>query len=137
MNDAYIQYMHQLKSLFPVIGKNEKAYLKHISENLEIYCEENSDASVQKIYQEFGTPTDALEKYFSTLDAAYLSRYLNKKKAKRFCFLFCSVIPLVFSVVFLANICMLHVVRVKEAQELQKIDDPSFEYKTYEDQWLP
>lgn len=48
------KYMSQVKAFFPVKAKNERKFLKIISNSVDDYCTEHSDANIQDIYEQFG-----------------------------------------------------------------------------------
>lgn len=73
------QYLHCLKSCFPIYGKQEKEYLKKIELHLEEYVSFHSDASYETLVSEFGSPTTLVSDYFTSLEDEYLFRKLQKK----------------------------------------------------------
>ena len=50
--------MSQVKAFFPVKAKNERKFLKIISNSVDDYCTEHSDANIQDIYEQFGSPQE-------------------------------------------------------------------------------
>lgn len=77
------QYLHCLKSCFPIYGKQEKEYLKKIELHLEEYVSFHSDASYETLVSEFGSPTTLVSDYFTSLEDEYLFRKLQKKRYTR------------------------------------------------------
>lgn len=80
MNKLSHQYVKNMKALFPISRKQERDYLKKLEMNIEDYCEENSISSLEELYKEFGSPTEAVSTYFSTLDIDYLLKKINRTK---------------------------------------------------------
>ena len=68
MNNICKQYMKQVRILFPIMGKSEKAYIRNLTSSLEDFCEEESIRSLDELYTQFGDPKDTLNNYFSSLD---------------------------------------------------------------------
>ena len=44
--------MSQVKAFFPVKAKNERKFLKIISNSVDDYCTEHSDANIKNIYED-------------------------------------------------------------------------------------
>ena len=68
MNNICKQYIKQVQTLFPIMGKKERAYIKNLSSDLEDFCEEESIQSLDELYSQFGDPVDTLNNYFSSMD---------------------------------------------------------------------
>ena len=68
MNNICKQYIKQVKTLFPIMSKKERAYIKNLSSDLEDFCEEESIPSLDVLYAQFGAPLDTVNNYFSSID---------------------------------------------------------------------
>jgi len=80
MNRLCHQYISDVKSLFPIMQKNEKQYIKKLSNAIEEYCEETSVTSLDEIYDNFGSPKDILTQYLSIMDTTYLAKKIKTSK---------------------------------------------------------
>lgn len=80
MNKIYKQYIKQVKTLFPIMGKKERTYIKNLTSNLEDFCEEESIQSLDELYSQFGDPTDTLNNYFSSLDTSDMIKRIGISK---------------------------------------------------------
>lgn len=56
MNTICRQYIKNAQSFFPIIGKEERKYLKNLELTINEYCEEKSISSLNSIYEDFGMP---------------------------------------------------------------------------------
>lgn len=83
MNNICKQYIKQVKTLFPIMGKNEKAYIQNLASSLEDVCEEESIHSLNELYSQFGDPADTLNKYFSSLDTTDIIKRISISKWKK------------------------------------------------------
>lgn len=80
MNKLCKKYISDVKSLFPILGKCERQYIKKLSATIEEYCEETSINSMDTIYDSFGNPQDVLAEYFSVADVSALTRKIKISK---------------------------------------------------------
>lgn len=80
MNKLCKHYISDVKSLFPIMGKNERQYIKKLSDTIEEYCEETSITSIDTIYDSFGSPQDILAGYFSITDTSFLAKKIKISK---------------------------------------------------------
>lgn len=80
MNNICKQYIKQVKTLFPIMGKNEKTYIQNLASSLEDFCEEESIHSLNELYSQFGDPADTLNKYFSSLDTTDIIKRISISK---------------------------------------------------------
>lgn len=80
MNRMSKQYMKNVKTLFPTIGKPEKAYLQQLELAVEDYCTEKGSISLEKLYDDFGTPADVVHTYYSNVNIEYFLKRLNISK---------------------------------------------------------
>lgn len=82
------QYVKNVKSFFPIIGKSEKKYLNGLEINVEDYCEETSISSLKELYEKFGTPSEVVNAYYSNVDVNYILKQISKAKlVKRLIFM--------------------------------------------------
>lgn len=86
MNKPYSQYIKEVKALFPIMGREEKSYIKKLELSIKECAEECHCNSVHDLYKEFGRPADVLSSYLSSLDNNYLSYQLKKKFYIRYSF---------------------------------------------------
>ena len=76
-------YMGKIKSLFPIMGKSERKYVKAIKLNVNDYLADNPDSNLEDLYKEFGTPKDVINSYYDTIDTdniikrIKISRYIK------------------------------------------------------------
>ena len=73
------QYIKEVKMLFPIMGQQEKTYLKNLEVSVEDCIEETHSSSMKELYEDFGTPTDVLASYLSSADIGYITQHVKKK----------------------------------------------------------
>lgn len=79
MKDKILKkYIKDIKILFPMMGKEEKNYLKGFRENVIDYIEENSIQSKEELYEEFGNPQEVVTEYLNRIDTEYLIKKIKK-----------------------------------------------------------
>lgn len=61
------QYISDVKTLFPILGKDERQYISILSTNIEDFCANAHIESREDLYSEFGNPADTVNTYFSSL----------------------------------------------------------------------
>lgn len=66
------QYISDVKSFFPVIGKEERKYLAKLSTTVDEFCEEEHISAKESLYLDFGSPSDIVKTYYSNKDIDYL-----------------------------------------------------------------
>ena len=98
MNKIHKKYMAQIKASFPAVGKEEKKYLKTLSEDIKEYCEDNNPESIEELYENCGSPLDTIHDYYEQFEPDELITKLNLAViAKRF--LLCIVSLLLICIV--------------------------------------
>jgi hypothetical protein len=84
MNKICKKYISEVKTFFPVMGKNERKYIKKLNENIEGYCEEANITSKQELYDNYGNPNDVVNDYCSTVDTDYIIKKIKISKYIKF-----------------------------------------------------
>ena len=64
MNKICKQYISDVKNLFPIIGKNEKRYIKGLETELHNYCIEENITDKKELCQKYGMPNEILNNYY-------------------------------------------------------------------------
>ena len=78
------KYMSQVKAFFPVKAKNERKFLKIISNSVDDYCTEHSAANIQDIYEQFGSPQETINNYIMTTTDSLKPYFKKVKRARTF-----------------------------------------------------
>lgn len=71
-------YLHKVKNLFPILGKQERQYLKGFENTVQDYADDHSILSIQDLIREFGTPQEVVDSYISQADSNYLGKKMKK-----------------------------------------------------------
>ncbi len=83
MNNIYKEYIKEIKAMFPIKGKKERAYIRSLSNDIKNYCEEANSTTKEDLYENYGSPIDIVAEYFSATGVPYvikkirLSRYIK------------------------------------------------------------
>lgn len=75
MKDSY-KYYKDVKKLFPINGKPEKIYLKHLKQQIDEY----GDVSYNDLENAFGNPNQIYVSYIETLDENDIISKMNRKR---------------------------------------------------------
>lgn len=68
MNKLCEQYIRNIKSLFPIMGKSEKKYIQQLIPEILDCIETGNITSIEALYDAFGAPHDIINNYFSLAD---------------------------------------------------------------------
>ena len=79
------QYMREVKSLFPIMGRAEKKYLSKLADSVEDFCAEEGVASVSEIIHDFGEPCDVVSTYIGSIDSSRLVKKIRISKWVKRC----------------------------------------------------
>lgn len=85
MDNLAKQFTKNVRAFFPIVGKVEKEYLKKLELNLEDYCEEKQVSSLEELYKDFGTPSDVVHSYYSSVNIDYILKRLRLTKIIKTC----------------------------------------------------
>lgn len=77
MNKVCQQYLSDIKTLFPILGKPEKKYLTKLAESVEDYCAEENVTTIKEIYDGFGQPRDVMNTYLANIDPPELIKRIR------------------------------------------------------------
>ena len=67
-NNLCQQYIKRIKSLFPIMGKEEKKYIKQLSGEIADFLDNEKLHNLDELYKEFGHPNDVVNNYFRLYD---------------------------------------------------------------------
>lgn len=96
MNKICKQYISEVKTLFPIMGKSEKRYIAKLKANIESYCEETDITTKKELYEKYGLPNNVVNDYFSAADTEYI---VKKIKTSKYIKAFISVILIILIIV--------------------------------------
>ncbi len=83
MNTICKQYIDQVKTLFPVMGKPEKEYIRGLALQTEEICEEQEITTLETLYEEFDRPEDVVREYISTMDTEEVVQRIRRTRLLR------------------------------------------------------
>lgn len=77
MNKICQQYLSEIKTFFPIMGKPEKKYLANLSSLLEDYYIEENVNTVEELYNGFGHPSEIISTYLTSVDTSRLIKRIR------------------------------------------------------------
>jgi len=80
MNKICKQYISEVKALFPIMGKDERNYVKKLKANIESYCGDAGITSKKELYESYGLPNEVVNDYYSTTDTEYIIKRIKISK---------------------------------------------------------
>lgn len=69
---VYKEYIKEIKMIFPVKGKQERKYIKNLSNDVADFCENENIESKEELYDSYGTPIEVVSHYFSAKEVPYV-----------------------------------------------------------------
>ena len=99
MSKLCSKYIRQVKAMFPILGKEERKYIKTLKITLEDYLENATDISLNDLYNEFGNPNDIVNEYYNTVDTEKIVKRIKISKYTKF-FIGFIVLCLLVSTIF-------------------------------------
>jgi hypothetical protein len=73
-------YIKQVKTLLPVNGKRERAFLGELTASVEDYIESSPSVDMRQVRSHFGEPAKVVSEYLSSADSDYLSGQVKRIK---------------------------------------------------------
>lgn len=80
MSKIYKKYISNVSTFFPIKGKAERKYLRDLKVNVYDYCMEQDVVSMDTLYEEFGTPFEVANSFFSNADTNYIIKRIRISK---------------------------------------------------------
>jgi hypothetical protein len=101
-NNDLNHYFNDIKTLFPVYGKEEKLFLAGLMSNVHEYLADNPGSGYEHIISAFGEPKTIVSQYITDADESYLLKRIRTAAAMRRCVLIIIVLVLISAIVFAA-----------------------------------
>ena len=57
-NKVCKEYIREIKTVFPVKNKQEREYIKNLSNDIADFCEQEGITSKEELYNNYGSPID-------------------------------------------------------------------------------
>ncbi len=79
------KYLRTVKAFFPVMGMEEKKYLKNLRYAVYDYCEEYHEYTLEELYKDFGEPRQIAYEFYTNTNQEFLMKRIHIAVfAKRF-----------------------------------------------------
>lgn len=74
------QYISNVRSLFPIMGKAEKRYIRSLAVDVNDYCSEENIVTIGTLYERYGSPSDIVNTYYSISNTEKLIKQIKTCK---------------------------------------------------------
>ncbi len=76
-NTLLQEYLKQIKLLIPIHTRSTKIFIAELNDRINDYMDENPNASLEEITQQFGTPLEISQSYVDSIDFELLIKQLS------------------------------------------------------------
>lgn len=121
MNKICKEYMGEIKTLFPIIKKPEKAYINKLASDVEDHCEETGVTSKQELYDNYGMPYEVVSNYLSTVSNDHLMKLLKASKYIRKAVVYLLILATIATTMFVTYMFHRHDVIEQNRIVLQEV----------------
>ena len=73
-------YIKKIKTLFPLIGKSERNFIKAIRINVNDFLADAPNSSLDDLYKEFGKPEDVINSYYVSVNTDNIIKRIKISK---------------------------------------------------------
>lgn len=80
MNKICKQYISEVKTFFPIIGKDERDYISKLKTNVDDFCDEVDIYTKDDLYKQYGLPNDIVNDYYSTIETEKIIKRIRLSK---------------------------------------------------------
>lgn len=130
MDKVCKEYLGDIKTLFPIVKKQEKSFLKKLSADVEQFCQDTGVSSKQDLYDNYGTPYEVVNNYLSAADTDYIVKQLRVSKLTRKIAVVLVILATIATTMY--SMYLLHVHDVIEHNRIAIIEDTTEDYGTFE-----
>lgn len=71
------RYIHAVRTLFPLLGRSERRFLRQLAASIDDHFHPASPGSLEEISAVFGAPEEVRDTYFTQCDSDYLFQELR------------------------------------------------------------
>ena len=80
MNKVCKEYISDAKKFFPIMGKDERNFLRGLSRQLEEFCEEKNITSKQELFEQYRQPYNVANDYYESVDTEKIIKKIKFSK---------------------------------------------------------
>ncbi|MBE5938285.1 MAG: hypothetical protein E7265_09690 [Lachnospiraceae bacterium] len=77
MNKFQKQYIKEVKSFFPVMGKSERKYIADLSRTIDEYCMDTAISNKEELYKTIGAPNEVACNYINNLEPTVIIKRIR------------------------------------------------------------
>lgn len=98
-SSAMKQYIKDVRTVLPCYGKQERAFIKYLKQQLTDHIEENPSITYDDLIQKFGHPANLIADYYQSSDEDLLVHRLKIRK-----YFYSVIIACVLAVLFVSGL---------------------------------
>lgn len=98
-SSAMKQYLKDVRTVLPCYGKQERAFIKYLKQQLTDHIEENPSITYDDLIQKFGHPANLIADYYQSSDEDLLVHRLKIRK-----YFYSVIIACVLAVLFVSGL---------------------------------
>ena len=80
MNKVCKEYISDAKKFFPIMGKDERNYLRGLNGELEEFCEDKNITSKQELFKQYRQPHEIANDYYESVDTEKIIKKIKVSK---------------------------------------------------------
>lgn len=80
MNKICKEYISDAKKFFPIMGKDERNYLRGLNGQLEEFCEEKNISSKHELFEQYCQPYNIANDYYESVDTEKIIKKIKISK---------------------------------------------------------
>ena len=89
MNKVCKKYISDAKKFFPIMGKDERNFLRRLNGQLEEFCEDKNITSKQELFEQYRQPYEVANDYYESVDT---DKIIKKIKVSKYIKVFIAVL---------------------------------------------
>lgn len=116
MASAASRYCAQVNKLLTCTRSVKRPFLQQLRDEVNFYCEEQSEHDIQSLYTKFGNPEAVAEEFLAELSPQTVAKYANRRKKA----LGATIAVVVIAAIAVGVLCL------QNQQMQQKLEDEGF-----------
>lgn len=107
-------YIRKVKTLFPIMGKSERCFIKPLKSNVDDFLADHPQSNLEDLYKEFGKPEDVINSYYITIDTNNIIKRIKISKYIKFLIIVLAICLFSLTILRFYILCEEHQVFMEE-----------------------
>lgn len=116
LNKLCKKYISSVKSLFPILGREERKYIKNLKSEIENFIEDNEITAMEELFQKYGSPNEIISNYYSEMSLDNMLKKINKKRLLKIIVTVFIIILLIVLITYFVTIFVQSQVRINNSR---------------------